>query len=652
MCGIIGIYSQRENSKPIDVLAKDMLSRIAHRGPDDEGMVLFSEEGYCVQDTPITSAAYQNAIPYLNYSPQKDTNFRLVLGHRRLSIVDQSDFGHQPLCTEEENYWITYNGEVYNYKALRTQLEALGIRFYSNTDSEVVLNSYKVWGKECLQKFNGMFSFVIYNRKEDVLFAARDAFGVKPFYFLKTEQEFVFASEQKAFLSYTPYAVKLNQKSLFNYLTIGQIEEEENNFWDGISELQPGHFLEFCLKTQELKIKRYYELQFNLQLATSYSAQEEKIYIEKIEHLLCNSIKNHLKADVEVGSCLSGGIDSSVIVGMVAATLNDNRRQHTFSSVFEGQKGIDESRFARMVSDQHKTIWNSVTPTAHEFAKDIKELCYTQDIPFFSSSTYSQFRVMKMISEKGIKVTLDGQGADELFSGYNSHYSSHFWELVRALQLKSATKNIGVNSIAEPIKYMLAKEATEVFKGSFQKKKTVFNYLSTDFSERFSIPLTTYGENWKPSLNEQLYTEFNGTRLKNLMRTGDRNSMHFSVESRMPFVDDIPLVEYVFSIPGSYKIKNKVSKYLLREAALMYLPKEVYQRQDKIGFATPEKQWLKTEKETLLELLPKHDDEFVKWTALKKHWDKELESATDTSGIWRLMNFGIWKKGFLEKGYE
>ncbi len=458
-------------------------------------------------------------------------------------------------------------------------------------------------------------------------------------------------------MAYPNYKLSINQKSLFNYLTIGQIEEETNNFWAGINELQPGNFLEFNLKTRELNVKSYYKLAFNQEANVRYSKIEEENYVERVEELLSNSIKNHLKADVEVGSCLSGGIDSSVIVGMVAATLADNCQQHTFSSIFEQHKNIDESYFARLVSDKHKTIWNSVTPTSNQFSKDIQELCYAQDVPFFSSSTYSQFRVMQLVAETGIKVTLDGQGADELFSGYNSHYSSHIWELIKGLQLKSAAKNIGFHKkgfkqLTEPLKYVLASEGPELFKRSFENKKPAFSFLKEEFYNSNKVQFNSYSENWKASLNEQLYHEFTGTRLKNLMRTGDRNSMHFSVESRMPFVDDIPLVEYVFSIPGMYKIKNKISKYLLREAAEIYLPSEIYSRQDKVGFSTPEKIWLSEQKEQLFTYLPESDDEFIKWAALKNNWDEILLKNQDTSGVWRVLNFGIWKKVFLEGTHE
>lgn len=538
MCGIAGIFSKELSSPLLRKYTEAMLSEIAHRGPDDEGIVMFSEnESICY--TTGNSAPQLNdnpKIPYLNVSRERilEGSF-LALGHRRLSIIDKSIQGHQPMCTGDEQYWISYNGEVYNYQKLKHQLEADGMHFYSETDSEVVLNSYKKWGKACLSKLNGMFSFVIYDRKTQTIFAARDPFGVKPFYFYKTEKAFVFASEQKAFLAYPDYKLSVNTKSLFSYLTMGKIEDEQENFWKGIQELQPGNFLEYSIETNSLEITNYYQLTFNQELAAPFSVQKEKEYIQKVEELLVNSIRNHLKADVEVGACLSGGIDSSVIVGIVAEIFKKKGSQHTFSSVFSGHQAIDESSYAKLVAEKNKTIWNTVSPQAHEFTRDLKELCYTQDIPFISSSTYSQYRVMQLVSENGIKVTLDGQGADELFSGYISHYSSYFWELLSGLQLKSLAKNAfttahGLMQMTSPLKFMLAEEAPELFQNSFLKKKTAAKYLNESFIEHHKNQLNHYNKSWKASLNEQLFNEFTGTRLKHLMRTCDRNSMHFSVE--------------------------------------------------------------------------------------------------------------------------
>jgi len=662
MCGIAGIITYTSNQQVIDSITP-ILNEIKHRGPDDEGCVFISDN--------ISVSTYGNDTPQevissqLPYSPKIKTNdyaneANIVLGHRRLSILDLSENAHQPMCNETENFWIVFNGEIYNYKTIREELIQKGHQFTSNSDTEVVLKAYIEWGKDCLTKFNGMWSFVIYDKTTQKLFGARDRFGVKPFYYIKNEKHFAFCSEIKGLLKIDNFKKEINPKAVYDFLVSSQLEIDEETFFKGIFELRPAHLFELDTKTGKLAIEKYYTLPYNKSWKSINNNDLETV-ISDIKKKVINAVDIRLNADVKTGSCLSGGIDSSVIVTTINQLLKEKEinpigtEQEIFTASYPNTS-IDESKWAQSVVNQTKTNWNKTIPNSKNIEEQLTDLIYAQDIPFGSSTSFSQFKVMELIHQKGVKVSIDGQGADELFAGYPNHYASSIINGIKSFSFAAVIRNLkaengSFSNHSQIIKLPLQKLYISCFPNNYFKKLTnkqpELNYINPNLINNNKKRLRFINDKFKSNLNELLHYQFTDCGLKQLLRTADRSSMHFSVETRMPFVDDNELVETVFSISGKPKIKDGKSKFLLREAMKDLLPEEIYNRTDKLGFSTPEKQWFKELKPYFKSIIEKQkNDEFVDWEDFNKNFDTLYENAlnTNVSRLWRFIIFAMWRK--------
>ena len=623
MCGIAGIISKTKTVSIKDTIFA-MSQAIKHRGPDGEGFAFFSQTK--------SLSVYSNETPQVNkesktflFNPTTsiqnlDSNYDLAFAHRRLSIIDLSESGHQPMCDTKGDYWITFNGEVFNYIELREELKNKGHFFVTQTDTEVVMEAYKEWGFECLQKFNGMFAFALFDKKNNQLFCARDRVGVKPFYYSNTNDAFAFASEYKTFLKSKLIAFEINETQQFDFIVNGDLENTEQSLFKGINELKPSHYLVYNLTTHTLNTINYYLLP-----KQTLNNKSEIEIIETIEEKLINAINLRLRSDVEVGSCLSGGLDSSIIAGVVKY-LQPNKQMKLFTIVFPDEK-FDETNYAQLVANHVSGNWQTVSPTAAEFFRDIESLNYFQDLPVWSTSTYSQHRVMKLAAENNIKVVLDGQGADELFAGYSHHYMALWKEEFSFKKLNDSKQTI-------PNAYKLFGK---------QLVKDTFG-LSVDYSNYFIENKKHFGksknEKLAPSLNAQLAIDYNG-KLKSFLKCEDRCSMAFGIESRVPFADDVELVNYIFSIQGNKKIKDGVSKYLLREATKQYIPQQIYNRRDKIGFETPVQKWFAPYKKHVLDVIISQSD-FIDKDYLFSNFDLLISSKPNF--LLRLYSVSVWKK--------
>lgn len=629
MCGIAGIISKTNNVSIKDTVFA-MSKTIKHRGPDGEGFVFFNSN-HC-------SAAFSNETPLVNiqnnqlpFNPNISINeigndFNIAFAHRRLSIIDLSASGHQPMCDNDKQYWITFNGEIFNYLELREELKLKGHIFITQTDTEVVLAAYKEWSFNCLQRFNGMFAFTIFDKKNNQLFCARDRVGVKPFYYSNQNNIFAFSSEYKAFIKSNLVQFEINEPQQFDFLVNGNLENTEQSLFKGINELKPSHYLVYNLALHTFSINQYYTLP---KVTTNNS---EKEIIQVVEEKLINAIALRLRSDVEIGSCLSGGLDSSIIAGIVNH-LQPNKPMKLFTAVFPNET-FDETNYAKLVANHVNGNWQTVSPTADDFFKDIESLNYFQDLPIWSTSTYSQHRVMNLAAENHIKVVLDGQGADEIFAGYSHHYMA-LWK-----------ENFGINT------FQLMKEA----KVSIANPYLLFGKqlikdclgLSIDYNNYFNIDKKQFtksqNQQLSNTLNQELARDYFG-KLKSFLKCEDRCSMAFGIESRVPYADDIELVNYVFSIEGNKKIKQGVSKYLLREASKNYIPTQIYNRKDKIGFDTPIEKWFLPYKKQVIDSI-QHSLDFVNIDYLNTNYELVLKQKPNF--LVRLYSLSIWKKVYSE----
>ncbi|WP_297213204.1 MULTISPECIES: asparagine synthase (glutamine-hydrolyzing) [Thermodesulfovibrio] len=625
MCGIAGIVYKHQNLLRDEI--KIMTDTLAHRGPDGEGFY-FGE------------------------------NF--ALGHRRLAIIDLSPLGHQPMIYKrgKEEYVIVFNGEIYNYIELREELRTYGYMFNTNTDTEVILAAYDMWGTECLKKFNGMWAFVIFDRRKNIFFGSRDRFGVKPFYYLNNNKVFAFASEIKALLKLPHQKLELEEEIIFDYLLLGY-EEQDNSIFKGVYELYPSSAFILNLDDFSFREWRYYELAY----VDKYEKFDEKQlwkYREEVKELIFNAVKLRLRSDVPVGSCLSGGLDSSTIVCVINEIIKKETvpqvgfKQNVFTATYT-DKAVDESKYAEAVVKHTQTEWHQTYPTAENLINDLEDLIYYQEIPFGSTSIYAQYSVMRLAKEKGVKVLLDGQGGDELFTGYIGYYPVFYREILMNFDLKTfcnELKNIRNSPIS-------IKNLTHIFIRNFvahtipDRLLAIFyllltnraKYFNREFLSKFKYRIEKYVEELPKTLNQQLHQYITGKNLKTLLRYEDRNSMRFSIESRTPFADDINLIECLFKMPSTYKIHKGWSKYILREAMRGIIPEKIRLRTDKVGFATPEKNWLLSKRDFIEDILHSNNDLIKDYLSLNRLLKDYGSGKIFKEGflLWRVINFIIWR---------
>ena len=621
MCGIAGIVS-KSNQLMMSGTIYAMSQSIKHRGPDGEGFLLCNEVSQVPLFSEETPASNKDSERY-SFNPKDSLqhatiNGHLAFAHRRLSIIDLSEAGHQPMCDVSKKYWITFNGEIYNYIELKKQLVAKGHLFVTQTDTEVLIEAYKEWGIDCLKKLNGMFSFSLFDVQNNNLFCARDRVGVKPFYYINNHHAFAFASEYKAFIKSGLVNFEINEAQQFEFLTQATLETSEESLFKNIKELKPAHYLIYDLSSHQLEINQYYELP-----PEDVVQKTDAELVDLIEEKIITAIKLRLRSDVAIGSCLSGGLDSSIIAGIINV-IQPNEPLKLFTATFPNEL-FNESNYAKLVVDKTQADWYTVTPTADEFFKDIETLNYSQDLPVWSTSTYSQHRVMQLAHEQNIKVLLDGQGADELFAGYNHHYIA-LWKEQFSLKKMHDAKS----SIKHPYK---------LFAKQLIKEKL---NLSVDYSTYFNRSFIHKSQNQiiPNNLNKALKEDYNG-RLKSFLKCEDRCSMAFGIESRVPFADDVELVNLLFTIKGNKKIQHGVSKYLLREASKQFIPHQIYHRKDKIGFETPVSSWLISFKQHILETITSQLN-FVEKDVLVNEFESLIHKKPHF--VLRLYSLAVWQK--------
>ncbi len=658
MCGILGAVS---NNKVTTNNFKNALNKLIHRGPDDEGYLLFNRDEILQCSGPDTVEPLKQQIPSID----EVSNFKpfLFLGHRRLSIIDLSPMGHQPMEYNNGNLWIVYNGEIYNYIELKTELEKEGFIFKTHSDTEVILASYLKWGYECLNKFNGMWAFCIWDKKKNILFCARDRFGVKPFYYFFDGENFAFGSEIKALIDLPFVNTAPNSESIIPYLYFGLHDFGEQTFFQGIKQLLPGHFLIFDINTKNLEIKRYYEIRFNSELGT-YDEGKAKLYSEEFFNLFKDAVRLRLRSDVSVGTSLSGGLDSSSIVCMMSHLLKTEpeyqkvtgKKIKSFTADFHNFH-LSEKRYVDEILSHYDNIEGYfVYPDADMLKKDLYDLIYHQEEPFCSLSIYAQYCVMRLAKNNGVKVLLDGQGGDELLAGYIRKHVPIFWANCisegKILNFLKEKKLLNIRYLISTFFLFLPENIQYKYLKNF-----VYNRYHVKDDKKIENEISNYlfkgFENL--SLNENLKNEIK-YRLPRLLKYEDRNSMTFNIETRLPFLD-YRVVEFLLNLPAVYKIHNGYSKWILRESMGNILLEKIKIRKDKIGFEVPQKELLESSHLWDKEI---YKDEFVldfltgyiNINKITSNFDNLLKKETRElfKGIlWRTCNLGLWWKQFFKQ---
>ncbi len=609
MCGIAGFIDTSLDQADREPLIQKMLGSISHRGPDATNSLLINQ---------------------------------VALGHNRLSILDLSDAANQPM--RRGDLVMVFNGEIYNYLEIRKELESFGHRFHTQSDSEVILSSYEQWGAACVQRFVGMWALAIWDSRKQELFCSRDRFGIKPFLYILEGDRFYFGSEYKALRPSPVFSNDLNMRQIRRGLQMGWVVYQDETYFEKVKALPEACNLLY--RNGKVKIERYWDLQ---PLSKDQRTYQEKT-IEFRERLI-DSLRLHMRSDVEVGACLSGGIDSSSITSIVGHLYPDVDFR-TFTIYYAGENAVDERPFVKSILQKYPHIRNlDYSPQKEALRECFHRMCYHIDVPTNWSSDISQYYVMELAGRHKMKVLLDGQGSDEFLGGYMHSFYRLIGNELRQGHLATATRlfrdhrtnqEFGMKKSADVwAKSVMSAVFTEQQLYSMEYRH-FHPYLHRDPDRNAPFRLA---DRFPDKLDNFLYNLIFQTLLPSLLHFEDRNSMAFSIESRVPFLDH-RLVEFGFRLKSEDRIRNGVTKSILRDSMRGILPDEILNRSDKKGFTTPGAHWLRTDMHFLLEQDFSSLD-FLDQRLLRK-LIKEFEGGNDKLAqlLWRVGGLGYWTTHF------
>ena len=606
MCGIAGFIDPALDKREAETTIDNMLGSIAHRGPDARGK--WFDEG-------------------------------VMLGHNRLSIIDLSAEGNQPM--EYFDCVISYNGEIYNYIEVRNELIKKGYRFKTQSDTEVILAAYREYGTDCVNQFMGMWSFALWDKKKKILFCSRDRFGIKPFYYILDGNRFYFGSEYKALKKSPLFSSELNLNQVSRGLQMGWVCYHDETYYAKLKSLPAAHNLIY--DRGEVRVTKYWDIEASRKFGGSFKDAQQQ-FSEMFE----DSIRMHMRSDVEIGGCLSGGLDSSAITSAVAKYFPETSFK-TFTIFYEGKNEVDERPWVNHVLQQYPSLTPFYrSPSTDEITSSFDRALYHADVPITGSSPISQYFVMQLAASQKIKVLVDGQGSDEYLAGYMHSFYRYIGGYFRHARISQGLSALIAHrkqqqfpfskSLDVLMKSMLAGIRPEQSLYNLEYKN-YFPFLGKDNNINFTLP-----EFNSTRLNDFLYQLTFTTSLPSLLQFEDRNSMAFSIESRVPFLDH-RLVEFAFSLPDECKIHEGETKYILRKSLNGLLPDAIAKRRDKKGFVTPgEIKWLRGPLKFLIEsdfnaldfLDKKKIDTLIK--------DFKQGDNKNANLVWRIAVLNYWAK--------
>jgi asparagine synthase (glutamine-hydrolysing) len=669
MCGIAGFVAKHGRMLSNSLILK-MVSLINHRGPDDEGFMILKGDNQIVpmggENTPAevweTDTEYRPTDEILACQGEKSV---LAFGHKRLSILDLSPAGHQPLSYQNGRYWIIYNGEIYNHLDIRKELEMVGHHFTTKTDTEIILAAYSEWGENCMSRFVGMWAFAIFDKTINEIFIARDRYGIKPlYYYFSPHGDFFFASEIKQFTVLPSWYPAMNPQRVYDQIIYSMSDHTDETMFKDVFQLPGGTYFKSkldCIKPTvygKVNYTKWYKLKRDPFNGTFDEAAS--IFRTLFEV----SLKEHLNADVPVGTALSGGLDSSSIVCGVNRILRDEGttdRQRTFSSCSEIEK-YSEKKWIDIIVGETNVNASFIFPKVEAVFKLTPEIVWYQDEPYQSQSAFLGYNVFKLAASEGVKVLLNGQGADEYLGGYGQFIFSRYSDMVKKLKIGEIIDDIrnlkkirpvsNVELLKGVLYHLLPTRYRHILSRlsgntSYIKSLIDINKLGIDFKH----PLNAIPVEYSSVSNISEHLTFYST-LPKYLHWEDRNSMASSVEARVPFLDH-RLVNFAYNLPDNFLDCNGVTKRVMRHAMSNLLPETIRDRKDKMGFATPEEHWVRNESSKLFRkgIAQTIDitNGLIKNDALL-YFDKIVEGKVPFDyTYWRMILLGEWVKKFQLK---
>jgi asparagine synthase (glutamine-hydrolysing) len=662
MCGLSAIFVHA-GAQPLATSIRRMTDLVRHRGPDGEGFILWDETGrphpFGGPDTPAdTYDAPLPAVP-ARTPPAERLPAVAALGHRRLSILDLSPGGHQPMATPDGEHVVVFNGEIYNHRAIRRELETLGCRFTSRSDTEVILHAYREWGAACLDRFNGMFTIVIYAPRTRKILIARDRLGVKPCYLWTSPEGFTaIASEIKQFTALPGWSARLDPQRTFDYLNYSLTDHSEHTMFAGVGQLRGGECFEGSideLADHARRRRRWYTL------APGSAPRSAAEAAEQFRDLFTDAVALRLEADVPVGTALSGGLDSSSIVCVASNILRGNGHgagQSSFSACADDPRYDERQHITRVI--EHTGVKPHYTfPRLHDFLEALPDVLWHQDEPLGGASIFAEWEVFRLVRQTPVRVTLDGHGADELLGGYHTFFGpvlaglaarGQIGALHREAAALRATHGYGWGFIAT----RLADAFLPSRANALARRLTGRTGPEADWMETQALGVTPEDV---PALlggrarsgRDYSMSQLLATSLPVQLHWCDRDSMAHSVESRAPFLD-YRLVEFVLGCPDELRVSGGTTKRLQRDAMKGILPEEIRQRRDKMGFVTPEEQWVRVEEpQRFLELSRQavtRAEGIVNPRALERAQRIISGEGPFDTFVWRLILLSAWLDRF------
>lgn len=640
MCGIAGIIEFNTATNLVPAIT-NMTKSIQNRGPDDEGFLLFDNIAtpyYGNQSDKNIISSQLAYHPKENIGNANNIKSKVALGFKRLSIIDLSKNGHQPMCDDSQQFWIVFNGEIYNYKDIRNELLALNHNFKSDTDTEVVLKAYIQWGEKALQKFNGMFAFAVFDVRKNEFFFARDRIGIKPLYYIKNKDRVIFGSTIKSIIDSNLYKPEINWEGLHQNFTFS-IAQRPNTCFTNIVALQPAHFLKLNITTGKIVNAKYWSIPTNTQ---DFTLSEKKA-ADLLEEALYKSIKYRLNADVEVGTFMSGGIDSTT-VSAIASKIQPNIKAFTlgFNADFSEYDEVSQAKKTAQLNKINHIIYNA---NPNIIIDNIDTIVTGYEEPYHHLP--ANYAISKAVAENGVKVVLNGLGGDELFAGYHFYNKLKKWHSLKQYKfllnplpkhlnsrLDVAKKLASYSNLAQYYTHFRSTfnddDNQRLFKNShFSTINTLENLYPNDFEFTDDIEALSYYDLKSYISNHQT-------------RTVDQFTMCFSIEGRFPFLDH-QLIELAFKIPSKYKIKDGIQKYILKEVAKKHIAPSCFTMQKK-GFGLPLEYWYNNELKQFI------NDNINTLKARHLFNNIEIDAIIKTNNvrkIWQLVMTEQWLQKFF-----